>query len=187
MGKRIEISMVRAAFADAVFETRRMEGSERDLYSINALFPESHPAYKIVEDAATAVANEEWGKDAEKFIAIAKKKDGGKNWVLKDGSQKEYDGFPGNFYINPNSKTRPTVLNRDGTPLTASDGVIYSGCYVDLIVEVYAFAHPVGGKGVSSEFKGLRFRKHGDAFSGGAPVTANEFSAISDDADIDLS
>lgn len=184
MGKRIELSMIRVAFADAVFETRRMEGSERDLYSVNALFPKEHQAYAMVEQAAVAVATEEWGADAAKIIDIAKKKDGGKNWVLKDGSLKEYDGFAGNFYINPNSKTRPTVLNRDGTPLTASDGVIYSGCYADVIVEIYPFTHKVGGKGVSSEFKGLRFRKHGDAFAGGAPVTAEQFSAIVEEDDI---
>lgn len=184
MGKRIELTMVRLAFADGVFETRRMEGSDRDLYQANALFAKDHPAYKLVEAAATEVAGEEWGAKAADVIALAKKKEDGKNWVLKDGSLKTYDGYAGNFYIGPNSKKRPTVLNRDGTPLTAADGKIYSGCYVDMIVEVYAYSHPVGGKGVSSEIKGIRFRKDGDAFGGGAPVTADAFSAIAEDDDI---
>lgn len=186
MGKRIELTMVRAAFADAVFETKRMEGSDKDKYGITGLFAPTHPAYKLVETTALAVAKEEWGVDADKIVEIAKTKDGGKNWVLKDGNLKEYDGYPGNFYVNATNETRPTVLNRDGTPLTAQDGVIYSGCYVDMIVEVYAYAHKVGGKGVTSSFKALRFRKHGDAFSGGAPVTAEAFSSISADDDIEL-
>jgi len=185
MGKHIELTMIRLAFADAVFETKRMDGSERDLYSVTCLFPPTHPAYKLIEDTAVAVANEEWGADAAKIISLAKTKDGGKNWVLKDGSAKKYDGYAGNFYINPSNEKRPTVLNRDGTPLTADDGVIYSGCYADAIVEVYAYAHKVGGKGVSSSFKGLRFRKDGDAFAGGAPVTADAFSSIVED-DIEL-
>lgn len=199
MGKRIELSLARLAFADAVFETKRMEGSTKDLYSVTCLFPQTHAAYKLIEDTAVAIAVEEWGDAALKgpkdektgvvkpgIIEVAKKKDGGKNWVLKDGSLKDYDGYGGNFYINPSNATRPTVLNRDGTPLTAEDGVIYSGCYADVIVEVYAYSHPVGGKGVSSSLKGLRFRKHGDAFSGGAPVTAEAFSSISADDDIEL-
>lgn len=184
MGIRVECTLVRLAFADAVFETKRMEGSERDLYSVTCLFPETHPAYKLIEDAAVAVAKEEWGADATKIIDLAKKKDGGKNWVLKDGSLKEYDGYAGNFYINPSNAKRPTVINRDGTPLTADDGVIYSGCYADVIVEVYAYAHKVGGKGVSSSFRGLRFRKDGDAFAGGAPVTADQFSTVADDIEL---
>ncbi len=185
MGKRIELTMVRLAFCDAVFETRRMEGSDKDKYSLNGLFPSTHPAFALVEQTAVAVANEEWGADAAKIIQTAKTKDGGKNWILKDGSLKEYDGFAGNFYVNPSSETRPTVLNRDGTPLTAADGVIYSGCYGDIILEVYAFSHKVGGKGVTSEFKAVRFRKDGDAFAGGAPVTADAFSKVEDD-DIEL-
>lgn len=191
MGKRIELTMIRLAFADAVFETKRMDGSERDLYSVTCLFPPTHPAYKLIEDAAVAVAIEEWGQEALKgkdekpgIIDLAKTKDGGKNWVLKDGSAKEYDGYAGNFYINPSNEKRPNVYDRDGSPLTAEDGVIYSGCYADAIVEVYAYAHKVGGKGVSSSFKGLRFRKDGDAFAGGAPVTADAFSSIAEVDDI---
>lgn len=186
MGKRIEATLVRLAFCDAVFETRRMDGSDKDKYSVNGLFPQTHPAYKLIESTAIAVAKEEWGADAGKIIETAKTKDGGKNWILKDGSKKEYDGFAGQFYVNPSSETRPTVLNRDGTPLTASDGVIYSGCWGDIIFEVYAFSHKVGGKGVTSEFKGLRFRKDGDAFAGGAPVTADAFSSIAEVDDIEF-
>lgn len=184
MGKRIELTMVRLAFADDIFTTGRMEGSTRDLYSATALFPPTHPAYKLVEDTAVAVTKEEWGADSDKIIQTAKTKDGGKNWVLKDGNLKEYDGYAGNFYVNTNNEKRPSILNRDGTPLTASDGVVYAGCYVDFIIEVYAYSHPVGGKGVSSSFKGLRFRKDGDAFAGGAPVTADAFSSIVDDIEL---
>lgn len=194
MGKRIELTMVRVAFVEQVFETKRVEGSTKDLYSVTGLFPASHPAYKLVEAAAVEVAVEEWGADALKgkdgkpsIIDIAKKKEDGKNWVLKDGSLKEYDGYPGNFYVSTNSKTRPTALNRDGTPITAADGVLYSGCYADVIVEVYAYSHPVGGRGVTSEFKAIRFRKDGDAFAGGPPVTADQFSKVAeDDGDIAL-
>lgn len=189
MGKRIELTKVRLAF-ESVFETRRIEGSDRDLYSGNGIFPKEHPAYKLLEDAAVVVATEEWTTNAQKFIDLAKKKDGGKNWALKDGNNQVdkngdiRDGYAGSFYVAPNSKTRPTVINRDGSPLTAKDGVIYSGCYVDMIVEVYAYNHPTGGRGVSSELKGVRFREDGDAFSGGAPVTADAFSAIAEDDDI---
>lgn len=182
---RVELSMVRVAFTDAIFETKRMEGSDRDLYSIAALFPQEHPAYKLIEDAAKKVAAEEWGLKADEVLALAKKKDDGKNYILKDGDKKEYDGYPGNYYISPNSKKRPQVFNRDGSPLTATDGVIYGGCYADVIVDVYAFAHKVGGKGISSELKGVRFRKHADAFGGGAPVTPEAFSELAAD-DIEL-
>lgn len=181
---KVELTMVRIAF-ESVFATSRMEGSTRDLYSCGLLFPADHPAYKIVEDAASKVAAEEWGAKAADIIKIAKAKDDGKNYILKDGSKKEYDGYPGNFYVSPNSKKRPQVFNRDGSPLTASDGVIYGGCYVDGIIEVYAYSHPVGGKGITSELKGIRFRKDGDAFGGGAPVTPDAFSELSAD-DIEL-
>lgn len=178
--------MVRLAFTEAVFETKRMEGSTRDLYGVNGLFAKAHPAYAILEKAAVEVADEEWGAKAPEVLKTAKTKDDGKNYVIKDGSKKEYDGYADMFYVGPNSKTRPTVVNRDGTPLTAADGVIYGGCYADIIVEVYAYSHPVGGKGITSELKAIRFRKDGDAFGGGAPVTADQFSPVSEDDDIAL-
>ena len=55
---------------------------------------------------------------------------------LRDGDETEYEGYAGHLSLKASNKKRPMVLNKDKTPLTEDDNVIYGGCYVNMMVEV---------------------------------------------------
>lgn len=58
--------------------------------------------------------------------------------------------------------------------LKASDGKIYSGCYGDVIIRIYAYdgRKDENPNRVNASLEAIKFRKHGDAF-GAAPVDAD--------------
>jgi hypothetical protein len=61
------------------------------------------------------------------------------NLCLHDGDEKaEYEGFPGNFFLNAANKARPAVIDRDRSPLIQADGRPYAGCYVNAVIDIWA-------------------------------------------------
>jgi hypothetical protein len=76
---------------------------------------------------------------------------------------------------------RPTVINRDRTPLTAADGVIYSGCHGNVQVEVWAQDNSYG-KRINAQLLGVQFTRDGDSFGGGTqPAKPDDFADLSAD------
>ena len=124
-----------------------------------------------VKDAIMQVAKARWGEKAPQVLSTLYRDD---RLCLKDGDKKDYEGYAGNMYIRASNKVRPLVLNRDKTPLTEQDGVIYSGCYVEVIMSFWAQDNK-WGKRVNANLRGVRFHSDGEAFSGGGTASVDEF------------
>lgn len=108
-----------------------------------------------------------------------------KNVCLHDGNEKDdKEGYGDEvMFLVAKSDTRPAVVDQRVFPVTEEDGKIYGGCYVNTTVEIFAYSHPLGGKGVSAQLRAVQFAKDGDSF-GAAPVNAeDEFDAVGDDRD----
>lgn len=103
---------------------------------------------------------------------------------LRDGDQKEYDGYEGCLYLSAANKKRPTVVDTDRSPLTEDDGRPYSGCYVDAVVRLW-WQDNKFGKRINASLDVVRFRRHGEAFGAG-PVSADVLPDIDDDEDEDI-
>jgi hypothetical protein len=74
------------------------------------------------------------------------------------------------------------VVDRDRTPLTASDGKPYAGCFVNAVVELWAQDNQYG-KRINASLGGVQFAADGDAFGGGGVRTeADDFDDLSVDA-----
>lgn len=130
------------------------------------LYAPDHSCVKLLRDAEVAVAKEKWGPKAD---AILKEIKANGRDVVQDGDKKAtYDGYAGMMFTNANSDTRPTVIDRDRTPLVAGDGKPYAGCYVNAIVEVWAQDNQ-WGKRINAQLTGVQFMRDGDSFSAGAP------------------
>jgi len=103
--------------------------------------------------------------------------------ALKDGDDSEYDGYAGCMSLKAANNTRPTVIDRDRSPLTEEDGVVYSGCYVNAMVSPW-FQDNSFGKRVNFNLLGVQFVKDGEAFSGGgSSAEATDFDDLGDDDD----
>lgn len=173
---KITLNNVRGAFLDALFVAKTVNGEGEPAYSGTWLLTPDHPAIPELEAAFAKVAKDKWGAKADAVMKELNLKD---RTALHDGDTKaDYDGFPGNMFVTSRSKTRPTVIDRDRSPLTAADGKPYSGCYCNVIIELWAQDNNFG-KRINAQLKGVQFVKDGDAFGGGTPpADANEFADL---------
>lgn len=178
---KIHLNNVRGAFLNALFEAQTVGGEGEPAYGGTWLLEPDHPAIAELEDAFEKVAKEKWGAKAPAVLKELRAKD---RLALHDGDTKsDYDGFPGNMFVTTRSKVRPTVIDRDRSPLTAADGRPYSGCYCNVIIELWAQDNQYG-KRINAQLKGVQFLRDGDAFGGGTPpADADEFADLSDGSD----
>ena len=107
-----------------------------------------------------------------------KSKVAGDKLALKDGDETDKPELQGKMSIKASTKKRPLVINRDKTPLAESDGVIYSGCYVNAIVSLWG-QNNQWGKRVNASLEGVQFAKDGEAF-GTAGASVDEFDDFDD-------
>jgi hypothetical protein len=172
---RIALKNVRGAFLN-LFEAKAFEDGPKS-YSGTFILGPKHPQFKELNDAITAVAKEKWGAKADAVLKSLKATD---KVCLHDGDTKSnYEGFEGNFFVNARNKVRPTAMNRDKTPVSEEDGVIYSGCYVVAYLELWAMDNKFG-KRVCATLRGVQYFGPGDAFSGGgAPLSEDEAEDLS--------
>jgi hypothetical protein len=170
---------VRLAFAQHLFEAGTVAGEGKPAFSLTAIIPKDHPVHAELTAAEEAVAKEKWGEKAPAILK-AIRADGKRGPVVKDGSSKsEYSGFEGNDFVSMRSEKRPNVYHRDGSSLTEADGVVYSGCYAHVMVEVWAQDNSYG-KRINTQVTGVMFNRDGDSFGGGAPpAPADDFADLS--------
>lgn len=155
------------------------DGTTRYVFSGTVIFPPGSPAEATVKEAQRAVAEEAWpGKGLEMLTTLANKD----RVCLHDGAEKaiKYDGFEGMMYVSANGKVRPAVRDANATPLVEKDGRPYPGCYVILIVDIYAQKdHPKGGNRINAQLMGVQFLRDGDSFGGGKPASDDDFADVS--------
>ena len=105
-----------------------------------------------------------------------------KRTVFKDGDEVDYDGYENHMAFKAGSANRrPTVIDRDKTPLIEEDGKPYAGCYVNAVVSLWYSDHPKGGKQVLGNLMGVQFAKDGDAFGAGNEDVTDEFDELEED------
>lgn len=97
----------------------------------------------------------------------------------EDTGRPEYEGF---YTIKASNSKRPLVLDKDKSPLTEDDEKIYSGCYVNAIIELWAQDNQFG-KRINANLLGVQFFKGGEPFSGGESASADDFDMFDDDGD----
>lgn len=184
---KLKLVGVRLAFTQ-LFEAKQINGEGEPKFGVCSIIdPADKKLVAEIKAAIKAAADEKWGAKAGTILAELYKKDKvcfKENEKTKDGTV--YDGFEGTFHLNASSKARPSVFDRDKTPLVAADGKPYAGCYGNVLVDIWAQDNTYG-KRVNATLRGVQFSRDGDAFSGGVPASEDDFDDLSDTgADDDL-
>lgn len=104
-----------------------------------------------------------------------------KRTVFTDGDTKDYDGYENQMAFKGSNTKRPTVINRDKSPITEDDEILYAGCYVNAIVDLWYSDHPKGGKQILGNVLGVQFVKDGEAFGADTAASVDEFDSLEDD------
>jgi len=197
---KLKIVGARLAFP-VLFNPEQFQGQGEEMYSCNLLVgPKKNVEVFVGEprdggglvytkkmglyDALEKVGQDKW---KDKWPAVKKASEAKDLNCLHDGDTKaDYAGFAGQWFLSCRSKAeaRPKVVDVNGSPLTARDGRVYAGCYVIGLVELWAQENEFG-KRINAQVRGIQFLRDGDAFSGAAPASDDEFDDVSAGADAD--
>lgn len=176
---KILLKNARLAFP-VLFTPQTVNGEGEPAFSASFLIEKNHPQIAEINAAMLEAAKGKWGAKGQEFFDRAKAAD---KVALHNGDLKnEYEGFSGMLYISSRNKTRPTVFDKDRTPLVVSDGKPYAGCYVNASIEFWAQDNKYG-KRINASLRGVQFVRDGDAFSGGGAASEDEFESLDSEAE----
>lgn len=102
--------------------------------------------------------------------------------ALKDGDTTGREEYEGAWVIKATTKKRPTVIDRDKTPLVEEDGKPYSGCYVNAIIDLWKQDNSYGRR-INANLLGVQFAKDGEAFGSGPIDVTEEFETLDEAVD----
>lgn len=190
----LKLRNVRLTFADAIFRAKSFKNDDgttgKARFSGMCLIDpvEQAKTIKVIEAEMLRVAEEAWpGKGKIKIKKFKKTL----KLPLHDGDEKsdEYEAFENMMYLSAASKVKPRIVDRDRQDLSEQDGRPYSGCYVTMIVDIYAQKKQSGyGERINAGLKGIQFVKDGEPFGGGKPADPDDFDdlGLDDEDDDDL-
>lgn len=188
METKIRLNKVRIAFAQGIFEASVVgtDPNAKPRFGASFLLEPDHPQLKDVEAIIDYVAKEKWRDKAAAIMKGIKAQD---KTCLHDGDTKsQYDGYAGNMFITAAAQegTPPTIYNQDRTLYDQKKGHqrIYSGCYVNAVITIWAQDNGFG-KRINASLGGVQFCKDGDSFSAAAPASSNDFEEVTDGAGAD--
>ena len=124
------------------------------------------------EEQLASIRSEMKKKLLEKFVTADKIPKGitkGIRNCLRDGDDQEYDGYADHMSFKASNKHRPRTMGRDKKPIEPESGLLYAGCYVDAIVDVWVQDNKYGSR-INANLMAVRHRADGEAFgAGGIP------------------
>lgn len=179
---KVKIPNIRMSFNDLFTPVSVNDGAPR--YSATFLIPKSNgDLVKTINNGIIEVAKAGFDKD---WQAVLNKSRGSGNFPMLDGDLQTYAGYGGNWYIRANrraSEGPPKLYNRNKTQLT-DNGTIYSGCYVNALLEFWA-QNNKWGRVVRTSLLGVQFYAEGERFGGGSQATDDDFDFL-EDAGMDI-
>ena len=178
---KITIKNARLSFPD-LFQPRPYEAGGKPKYKATFLVPKGSEQAKEIEAAILKTAQEKWGAKAGDVLKTIRNNPN--RYCYQDGETKTYDGYEGMMAFSASNAARPTVIDRDRSPLAEGDGRPYAGCYVNAIVSLWAQNNNYG-KRINAQLDGVQFCRDGDPFGDGA-VSVNEFDAFGSESDEDF-
>ena len=181
----IAIRKARLSFPD-LFNAVQYENTGPFKYRCTFLIPKENVALKKQIDAAIKkVATEKWGAKAD---AVYKAAVAGNKVFISDGDNKAYNGYADNWAVvatRDETAGKPVIVDFDKSPLGEASGKLYSGCYVNGTIDLWAQDNAFG-KGIRATLINVQFVKDGESFGGAVPASdtgLDDLSFADDDDD----
>lgn len=167
---KIMLKNVRLSFP-SLFKTEWYAGADTEKFAATFLIPKSDSkTVSAIESACKQALIDKFGEGK-----IPK----GFKMPLADGDEKDYQGYQDHFIIKANTKKRPTLVNRDKTPIVEEDGILYGGCYVNASIDIWVMDNSYGKK-VLASLNAIQFVKDGESF-GTKSDGADDFDDLDDE------
>lgn len=182
-GQKIQLKRVRLSFPSLhKADVPKGYDNAEPKFSANFLLDPKDPVHKQLLKQCKAeierLIKEAWGKKPPKMKPI---ECFGKGEMFTNNTTKQpYDGYEGMYAIVANNKKRPTLIDRDKTPLTPDEVEqrMYAGCYVDAFINFWVQDNQFG-EAIRCSLQAVRFREDGEEFGAGG-VDPDEFDDLDD-------
>ena len=186
MSKKIVLRNVRLSYEHIFNPSKFDETQERAKYSATLIIPKNHPDLPALKKALTEAGAE---KFPTAFTGGAWPR--GYSCALKDAdNDTDREGTPlceknpeytGCYVLRADSTSRPIVLDRRKAAVTEEDGLIYSGCYINVSMSAAGFEFGKMTKGVKCYLNGVQFVKDDERFGGDASSDFDSLDGEDDD------
>lgn len=107
---------------------------------------------------------------------------------LKNGDHKvdKNPEYKGHLIISASESRKPNVVNRDRSPVSEDDDIVYSGCFANVLIRPWAQNHTKYGKRINAGLTMVQFVRDGDRLDGAArPDVEDVFDELDDDGSFD--
>lgn len=187
MSIKVKINNVRLSY-EHIFNPSAFDESQDAKYSATVIIPKDHPGLSDLKKAFMAAAREKfpnafagssWAKGYTCALKDADKDTNQDGEILAERNPE----YAGSYILKLDSTRRPVVIDRSKAALTEADGVIYSGCYVNIVGAVAGYEFGKVKKGVKAYLNGVQFVKDGERFGADA---LNEFDDLDGDEEDDF-
>jgi len=169
--ERIKLNNVRLSWP-SLYETEKFKGEDTDKYAATFIIPKDDPAAKKIKKRIDELLKEN---------KVKKMKDD--KICLKDGDESEYEEYEDHYHIKCTNSKRPTLLDKDKTPVTKEDDIFYPGCRVNASIDLW-FQDNDWGKRINANLYGVQFNKDDEPFGMGPIDATDDFDEVDDDDDI---
>ena len=197
MGTQVKLKNVRIAFIDDLFEPGQYEGKGDFRHTATFIVQPGDENDKAIQAAIQQEAVGAWNKKADVMLEDMR---GNKNKFCyiknkKDKTGEVYAGFEDRYALSSIRKAKegaPLFLHKFKDPqtgkaqrLTGKEGVIYAGCNVNAMVEIWAQATPAAHMGMRCGLLTVQFNSDNDSFGGASKPTDEDFDGIDAPTDED--
>ena len=182
---QILLREVRLSFP-AIWKAESVNGGDPSFGAAFIIEPGSENAIKF-DAAMKEVAATKWKEKAPAILEELIKKDRVcfRKSPMTDSEGQVYEGFENMNWTRANNKVQPKIIDRNKVELAEKDGKPYSGCYVNVSIDVWPQDN-TNGKRINATLLAIQFVKDGEGFSGGARSDGSEFDDLGVDATDDV-
>lgn len=186
MSRKIVLRNVRLSY-EHIFEPSAFQEGDTPKYSATFIIPKDHPDIKTVKAALFEAGAEKYptafvpGKPWPKGYTNALKDADADTDSLDEVLADKNPEYAGCYVLRADSTRRPVAMGRRKEALTAADGVIYSGCYVNASLAAQGYEYGKMKRGVKCYFNGIQFVRDGERFGVDASADFDELDDYDDD------
>lgn len=149
---RIVLTNVRLSFP-SLFEHELYNNEDTGKFTATFLIPKSDvTTKKIIDDAINELMT------ANKIKNLPSDK-----LCIKDGDEREYDGYEGNWSIKASTKKPVMLYDRKKQPIQTDNGEFYAGCYVNASISLW-YQDNGWGKRINASLYAVQFVRDGEPF-----------------------
>ena len=185
MSKKVMLRNVRLSY-EHIFTPSAMDETQDPKYNATLILPKDHPDLSSLRRALfeagkekypSAFTGKEWPRGYTCSLKDADKEEDSSGVLLSEKNP-EYAGC---YIVKASSTKRPVVIDRKKAAVTEADGIIYSGCYVNVSLAADGYEFGKVKKGVTCYLNGVQFVADGERFGSDALDDFDDLDGGEDD------